>query len=329
MTVLLPADGLHVVIGAGPLGRAVARALAESGCPVRLVTRSGTASDMPGVTPFGADIMMQQEAVAACAGAATIYQCASPAYHRWPQDFPILQANILTAAQAAGAVLVAANNLYDYGVAGSLTEDLPLTAGTRKGAVRAQLSNALLEAYAAGHVRVVIGRASDFLGPEVRNAALGDRLWPALLEGKPVNWFGDPDVAHSVTYVPDYARALIVLGATEVAWGQAWHVPSAPPQTIRALLARAARLAGLPAPRIRKTPAILLRAVGLVVPAAGEVVEMRYSYAAPFVINHGKWDEAFGTEATDLDAALQATIDWWRAESTEPGAKHKSMPAPR
>jgi nucleoside-diphosphate-sugar epimerase len=304
---------LHVVIGAGPLGRAVAEQALQTGVRVRLVTRTGKTS-LPGVDSVAADVMNSDAARAACEGAAVVYQCAAPAYQNWPKEFPTLQENVLQGAARAGAVLVAAENLYGYGIAGNLHEGLPLAATTRKGRTRAALSNRLFEAHARGEVRSVSGRASDFFGPGVRVSAVGERLWPALLRGKAVDWFGDPDVPHSLTYVPDFARALVRLGGEESAWGRAWHVPSPELLTPRQVIERIAALAGLPTPKVRQTPALVLRIVGLFVPAAGEVVEMGYSYSAPFVIEDRAFRDRFGDSATDWDTALAATLAFWRQQ---------------
>lgn len=316
MTPSMISDDLHVVIGAGPLGAAVSAGLAAKGRRVRLVTRSAKPSGA-GIEPLAADMMSEEAAIRACAGAAVVYQCAAPAYHRWVEQFPRLQENALEGAKRAGAVLVAAENLYGYGVAGELHEGLPLSAATRKGAVRARLSERLREAHARGEVRAVAGRAADFVGPGVRQSALGERFWPALLAGRPVDWFGDPDAPHTVTYVPDFARALVRLGSDERAWGRAWHVPSPPTLAPREVVARAAALAGVPVPRVRRTPALVLRGVGLFVPAAGEVVEMGYSYVDPFVMSHRAYDEAFGPDATGWDDVLGATLAWWRREAVK------------
>ena len=43
------ASPVHVVVGAGPVGRALAAQLAAAGHPVRVLTRSGTGPDLPGV----------------------------------------------------------------------------------------------------------------------------------------------------------------------------------------------------------------------------------------------------------------------------------------
>jgi nucleoside-diphosphate-sugar epimerase len=315
----MTAQQTHVVFGAGVLGREVARQLTATGAVVRLVTRSGSAH-LPGLEPRAADLSDPAGAIAAAKGADVLYFCAAPPYQDWSRSFMALQEGAIAAARQTGAVLVAAENLYGYGVAGRLTEDLPLTATTRKGAVRARMSHRLFEAHAGGEIRAVSGRASDFFGPGVRMSAIGDRFWPDLLKGKPVNWFGDPDARHSFTYLPDFARALIALGAAEDAHGRAWHVGSPDVLTPRAVATRAASLAGAPAPKLRRTPKLLLRLVGLAIPAAGEMVEMEYSFASDFVMAHDDWTGRFGQTATPWDKALSATLASWQVRDARPVA---------
>lgn len=307
------AQGLHVIFGAGPLGLAVAEHLVDVGGRVRLVSRSGRTT-MPGTESVAADVMNPDAARVACDGATTVYQCAAPAYQNWPNEFPALQENILQGAARAGAVLVVAENLYGYGVAGVLHEGLPLSATTRKGRTRAALSQRLFDAHATGEVRAVAGRASDFFGPAVRQSALGERFWRVLLKGKSVDWFGNPDALHSFTYVPDFARALIRLGAVEKAWGRAWHVPSPAAQTPRQVIQQIAGLAGIAEPTIRQTPALMLRLVGLIVPAAGEVVEMGYSYGTPLVLDDQAYRDQIGGTSTDWGTALAETLKFWRTQ---------------
>ena len=50
-------------------------------------------------------------------GAAVIYNCVNPPYHRWPADWPPIAASVLGAAERSGAVLVTLSNLYGYGPA--------------------------------------------------------------------------------------------------------------------------------------------------------------------------------------------------------------------
>jgi nucleoside-diphosphate-sugar epimerase len=333
----LPAT--HVVLGAGPVGRSVAAALAARGVTPAVVTRSGTA--VPGASSRTADISDPAQAAAAVAGAQVVFQCTSPAYHQWPAKFPALQASVVDAAAAAGALLVVAENLYGYGPGtGLLTEDRPLTAATRKGAVRARLWQDLAAAHQAGRLRVVAGRASDFYGPGVgRGSVVGDRFFGALLRGKPAEVLGDPDRLHTYTYIADFGEALVALSETESTWGRAWHVPSAPAVTTRSFAAQAADLAGtLPSttgvpstgPRLRRLPAWQLRLVGLAVPAVREMPEMLYQFEQDWVVDYSAYAAAVGGRATPMRTALAATVAA-QAGAAQPAAAPPAaeVPAPQ
>jgi len=307
----------HVVLGAGPVGRSVIAALDARGVTPAVVTRSGTA--VPGAQSRTADISDPAQAAAAVAGAQVVFQCTSPAYHQWPAKFPALQASVVDAAASAGALLVVAENLYGYGPGdGLLTEDRPLTAATRKGAVRARLWQDLSAAHKAGRLRVVAGRASDFYGPGVgAGSVVGDRFFGALVRGKPAEVLGDPDLLHTYTYIGDFGEALVVLSETESTWGRAWHVPSAPAVTTRSFAAQAADLAGtVPAstgvpgtgPRLRRLPAWQLRMVGLAVPAVREMPEMLYQFEQDWVVDYSAYAAAVGGRATPMRTALAATV---------------------
>lgn len=301
-----PLRPTHVVLGAGPVGRAVVAALVARGIEPVVVTRSGAA--VPGAVTLAADVTDPDQASTALAGADVVFQCAQPAYHRWPQEFPALQAGIVDAAAAAGALLVVAENLYGYGPHdGPLTEDLPLAATTRKGRVRAAMWEALDAAHRAGRLRVVAGRASDFFGPGVEGSAVGDRFFGPLVEGKAAEAAGDPDRLHSYTYVPDFGEALVRLSETPAAWGRAWHVPNAPTVTTRALAEQAAALAGAEG-RVRTFTRWQVRLVGLFVPAVREMVEMLYEFEQDFVVDHSAYAALCGDHATPLAESLAATV---------------------
>ena len=296
----------HVVLGAGPVGRAVAAALVARGIEPAVVTRSGAA--VAGATSRVADVTDPSQLAVAIAGAEVVFQCAQPEYHRWPQEFPALQAGIVDAVASAGALLVVAENLYGYGPHnGPLTEDLPLAATTRKGAVRARMWRELEAAHAAGRLRVVAGRASDFFGPGVEGSAVGDRFFGPLARGKAAEVAGDPDRLHTYTYVGDFGEALVRLSETPSTWGRAWHVPSAPTGSTRALAEQAAALAGTTA-RLRTFARWQLRLVGLFVPAVRETVEMLYEFEDDFVVDHSAYVARCGDHATPLAESLAATV---------------------
>lgn len=303
----------HVVIGFGPAGAATARLLAEQGRTVKVVTMSGRSPE-PGIEHVALDAKDSVRLTEAVRGAAAIYGCAAPPYHRWAGEWPALASSLCTAAEETGAVLVMLGNLYGYGpVDGPLTEDLPLAATGTKGRVRAAAWERARDLHQQGRIRAVEVRASDFFGPGVTDGGhLAARVVPALLRGKPVSALGDPDAPHSWTYLPDVARALAQAAGDERAWGRAWHVPTEPALSVREMVGRLAAEAGTGPVAVRGVPPLALALGGLFNPLLRELKEIRYQFDRPFTVDSTAYETAFATRATPLDQQVKATVDWWR-----------------
>jgi nucleoside-diphosphate-sugar epimerase len=304
---------LHVIAGAGPVGRTLARQLTSAGQRVRMVTRSGGGADITGVAAVRADVTDAAAAIAATEGAAVIYGAAQPAYTKWPGQFPPIQHGLLAAAAKHDAVYVAVENTYMYGeVSGPLTEDLPYAATGRKGRVRAAMAQELHDAHRRGDVRTTAGRASDFFGPDVLTSSVGERFFGPLLAGRRVSMAGDVRTPHTYTYVEDFARALITLGGDERAYGRAWHVPSAPTLSTSEFFEIARDVAGTSA-KLGSVPSVVLRGLGLFVPVVREVAEQLYEFEQPHVLDHSAYTSVFGGQPTPHREALERTIAWYRA----------------
>jgi len=306
----------HVIVGSGPVGSATARQLVEAGHRVTVVSRSGSGPAHPAIERVATDASDSAALTRLSAGAHTLYNCANPPYHRWPADWPPLATALLTAAERSGAVLVTMSNLYGYGaVEGPITEDMPLAATGTKGRVRAGMWRDALAAHEAGRIRAVEARASDYYGPEiVTNGHVGGQFMPRLLAGKPARVLqGDPDAPHSWTYLPDAAAALVTLGTDERAWGRAWHVPTAPPLSLREVASHTARIAKVADRGVRVLPRWAIRAGGLAVSLLRELDEVSYQFDRPFVLDSAAFTHTFGMRPTPVDEGLRATVDWWRA----------------
>jgi nucleoside-diphosphate-sugar epimerase len=298
---------LHpVVLGAGPVGRGVTERLVSRGCDPTVLTRRGTA--VTGGASRAVDVTDPDALAAAIAGADVVFQCAQPAYHRWVEEFPLFQRNVVDACERSGAVLVAVENLYGYGLPEApFTEDTPMRPSTRKGVVRAQMWDDLAAAHAAGRVRAAAVRASDFFGPGVLLSSFGERFFGPLVAGKPAGVFGDPDALHSVTFVPDLAEALVRVAEQPAAWGRAWHAPTAPATTQRELVGLAARAASVDA-RMRIVRPWMLRLAGLFDPGAREMIEMLYEYDRDFAVDSSAYERAFGVAPTPLADSVATTV---------------------
>jgi len=300
---------LHVVYGTGPVGMSVMDELVQRGRRVRMVNRSGEASVPDGVEVLGGDATDKAFTREASEGASVVYFALNPPYNKWPELFPRLQAAVLEGAAVAGAKLIAMENLYMYGSTDGrpITEDLPHAPNTRKGRVRAMMSQELMEAHTSGRVRVAIGRASDFFGPRVLASAAGEQVFGRAVEGKSAQIAGDPDQPHTYTYAPDIGKGLVILGEREEALGQAWHLPNPETVTTREFVEMIFEEVGKPA-RIQVAPKILLRAIGLFNPGIRETIEMLYEFEEPFVVDDSRFEREFGEHATPLGEAIQRTV---------------------
>jgi len=308
----------HVILGTGPLGMATMRALLKRRYQVRMVNRSGSANVPQGVEVVAGDVYSVDSVRDLTADAAVVYQCAQPGYTDWVTHFPAMQAAIIEGVAANGSKLILAENLYMYGqVDGPIHEDLPHNAHTRKGRVRAAMAESAMAAHAAGKIRVAAVRGSDFYGPGVEGSMLGDRVWPALLQGKTVQAIGNIDLPHTYTVIDDFGEALAIVGENDNALGQAWHVPNPPTLTTRQIIMLGAEQLSV-TPKINAMGRFMMRMGGLFIPEARETYEMMYEFEQPFVVDHSKFVQAFGNIATPHAEAIAATLDWYRQHLAQP-----------
>ena len=305
---------LHVVVGAGPVGAGTASRLADAGHQVRIVTRHGSGPDHPRIEKTAADAARPGVLADLAAGADAIYNCANPPYHRWDAEWPPLAEAMLDAAERSGAVLVTTSNLYGYGpVDHPMTEQDPLAATFTNGRVRAQMWETAIAAHRAGRVRVTEARASDYFGPGLTDSSQLGRVIPRILAGKSVRVLGNPDLAHSWTYVPDVTRALVTLGSDPRAWGRAWHVPTDAPRTQREMIEAFAEIAGVEPPKVGSLPRVALRAAGLVVPMVRSLQQITYQVERPFIVDSSQFTDTFGIAPTAIRDALYETYTSWTA----------------
>ncbi|KPC59977.1 NAD-dependent epimerase/dehydratase family protein [Streptomyces chattanoogensis] len=304
---------LHVVVGFGPAGAATARLLAGKGHSVRVITTSGRSPE-PGIEHLALDATDSRRLTEAAQGAAAIYSCAAPPYHRWASEWPPLASSVCAAAEATGAVLVMLGNLYGYGpVDGPMTEDLPLAATGPKGRVRAAVWEQAQKLHEQGRIQAVEVRASDFFGPGVTDGGhLAARVMPRLLRGRPVTTLGDPDAPHSWTYLPDVAGALVEVAGEQRAWGRPWHIPTQPALATREMVDRLAAHAETGPVAVRRLSPAVLGLVSLFSPLLRELKEIRYQFDRPFVAGTSAYEAAFALRATPVDEQIKATVSWWR-----------------
>ncbi|MBB5350933.1 nucleoside-diphosphate-sugar epimerase [Haloferula luteola] len=296
---------LHVIVGASSVGVAVAKQLAHRGEEVRLVTRSGKGPEIPQVRRIPADVTDSERLCDISTGATALYNCASPAYDRWPTDWPPLASAFLIAAERTGAVLASYSNVYGYGpVSGLMTEETPLAATHPKLRVRADMWREALERHSSGRLRTVEVRSTDHIQP---NSMFALALCKPLLAGKRAVSPVPLDVPRSWTSVNDAAKLLVAVASKPETWGQAWHTPTQEPMTARELLNQFVNANGLEAPRVTVIPYPVLRTAGIFVPMLRELRSTHYQFDRPFLMDSSKATAAIGMHAEPIVETLRET----------------------
>jgi nucleoside-diphosphate-sugar epimerase len=303
-----------VIVGAGPVGQTTARTLLDQGHAVDLVSRSGRGPDLTALSKHALEATDPIALGRLATGATAIINAANPPYRKWETQWPPLARSMLTAAEQSGAALVTMSNLYGHGPTHQrMDANTPMDSTGKKGRIRAVMWADALAAHHGGKARVAEVRASDFFGPGVRDANLGERVVPRILSGKSVKLLGRTDVAHSFSYMPDVAQTLAHVAAHDETWGRAWVVPSnamTQSEMIRALCSAA----NVPMVKVSAMPAIVMKALALVVPIMRELREIWYQFDAPFVVDAAETTSNLGIAATPVEQASADTIAWWKAQ---------------
>ncbi|WP_299052032.1 NAD-dependent epimerase/dehydratase family protein [uncultured Nocardioides sp.] len=306
----------HVVVGAGPVGRATATHLASLGrTDVVLASRSGSGEELDGVRRVALDAA---DAAALSAlvtrvsggGPAVLHNCVNPpSYDVWSTWWPPVHEALLAAAERTGAVLATASCLYPYGrVTGPMTEGMPDAGTGPKERLRARMWADALQAHREGRIRAVEVRGSDYMGPGVATAHV-PMVARRALTGRAVRVFGRADVPHSFTDVRDMARALVATAEDPAAHGRVWHAPTNPPVTQRQAVADVCRAAGVEPVAVRAWPRALLGLGGVVVPMLRELRETVHQFEAPYVLDSSAITRELGLAPTPWAEVCRATAE--------------------
>ena len=305
-----------VVFGYGAVGRETAALFAERGDDVLVAQRRAPKQLPPRLRFFACDVTNRDEVAAACVDRDIAVCTVGFAYdwRVWEKAWPAAINALLYGCEKASARFVFADNLYLFGPQSApLTDNMPLTDYGHKPRLRAAITRLWQAAHAAGRVRAVAVRASDFYGPDVPNSVLSSLGAARLVERKAALVPFNPDFPHDFTYVPDFARAIVTLSdAPDDAYGQGWNVPNANTRSLRELLTLMAQIAKVPL-RLRVIPGFMLSVMGIFSRDIKELSEMRFQTDRPYRVDSSKYTARFDTQPTSFEAGLAATVEFYRA----------------
>jgi nucleoside-diphosphate-sugar epimerase len=317
----------HLIFGTGPAACWTARALIGQGISVNAINRSGKRPMlMPSaVTILKADVSNAIEVskiVDASKDVSVVYQMLNPAYNQWSDLFPQLQTNTMNVAQQLGANYIALENLYMLDHRMPMTENSVVNPVSLKGRVRQSMHEELMTAYRSGSLKVATLRASDYFGPGVTVSAFGSRFFEPLVAGKSPSVMGSIDQPHSVAYIADVGRAAARLGleTADEFFGRAWLAPHGPALTQGQFISQVnARLTSRSPHALDLSPKVvkpwMLQMAGLFDKDAKALVEMMYQFQKPFVVDSSFSNQKLLLGPTQLDLAIDETLNWYLQSS--------------
>jgi nucleoside-diphosphate-sugar epimerase len=305
---------MQTILGAGgPVGNALARELKSFTQNLRLVSRHPQKVN-PDDELVKADLLNYQEVLNAVENSEIVFLTAGLPYdHKvWEKDWPVIMDNVIKACEKHAAKLVFFDNvyMYDKNDIPHMTEEARIAPPSKKGKIRAEIAAKLMQRVKNGKLEALIARSADFYAAQdLKNSILAETVIKPLHEGKKANWLGKADKCHSFTYVPDAAKATALLGNSEKAYGQIWHLPTAakPPSGKEWVEMIAEQLQVKP--QYREIPKWMVRVMGWFMPVMRETVEMYYQYDRDYIFDSSKFETAFNFKPTPYRQAVTEVVE--------------------
>jgi len=304
---------MQTIIGAGgAIGVELAKALTEYTKDIRLVGRNPKKVNETD-TLFKADVLNAEELDKAIAGSEVVYVTVGFQYKLsvWQKSWPLFMTNLISSCKKHKAKLVFFDNIYMYDAnhLNGMTEETPVNPPSKKGKIRAQIAQMILDEVAAGNLTALIARAADFYGPNIaQNSVLNEVVFKPLSQGKKANWLGGLNFKHSYTFTPDAGKATAILGNTPDAFGQVWHLPTAAnPFTGREWVEAVAKDLKVK-PGIMPANKIMLQLISLFDPIMKEVAEMYYQNDRDYVFDSSKFNTRFNFTPTPYLEGIEQVI---------------------
>lgn len=144
----------------------------------------------------------------------------------WEEQFPLIMQNVIKACKKHGTKLVFFDNTYMYPQNDTLlTEKSAFAPVGRKGEVRKNIADMLLQEMERGEIEAVICRAPEFYGPGKTQSITNTFIFDAIKADKKLKVPLSDHKLRSLIWTPDASRATALIGNTPDAYGQTWHLP--------------------------------------------------------------------------------------------------------
>ena len=305
---------MQTILGSGgAIGVPLARELNKYTQQIRLVSRNPKkVNETDELFPIDVnDLTLIDKAIA---GSEVVYVTIGFEYKLrvWQKIWPPFMLAVIEACKTHHAKLVFFDNVYMYSKSAipHMTEDSPIQPPGKKGEIRKLLHEMIMNEVEKNNLTALIARSADFYGPETKNSMLSLMVAENLMKGKKARAFGDVNKIHTYTYTPDAANATALLGNTNDAYNQVWHILTTKEQiTGRQWIDLIADELKVEA-KIQTIPAWMLHLLGLFIPVMKEYPEMLYQYEQDYIFDSSKFEKRFGIMATSPKEGVKMLVEF-------------------
>jgi nucleoside-diphosphate-sugar epimerase len=306
---------MQTILGSnGTIGTFLAMELSKYTDKIRLVSRNPQKVN-PDDELISLDLLDAEKVSHAVKGSDVVYLTVGIVYKvkEWNRQWEVIMRNVIHACKKHNAKLVFFDNVYPYGkVDGWMTEETPINPCSKKGSIRARLNEMIMYDVERGNLQAIIARAADFYGPNTPLSFVNVMVIENYLKGKKAQWMLDDSKKHSLTYTPDAAKATALLGNTETAYNQLWHLPiDKNALTGREFMELAAKACGVE-PKYTILKKWMIQMAGMFNHNIKETVEMLYQLDSDYLFDSTKFDKAFNFKTTTYKEGIDKTIQSYK-----------------
>jgi nucleoside-diphosphate-sugar epimerase len=303
---------MQTILGAnGTIGSLLAKELIKYTDKIRLVSRNPRKVNETDEL-YPADLSYPAIVDQAVRGSDVVYIVVGFDYNLrvWEEIWPRFIRATIDACIKYKARLVFFDNvyLYDINAITHMTEDSVINPPSKKGAVRKQIAQMIMDEVNAGKLMALIARSADFYGPDNEKSFVTEMVYKNLLKKKAANWFINADRKHSFTFTPDAAKATALLGNTDDAYNAVWHLPTDKNtytgREFVELFAREMKALN----KVMVLPIWLIKILGIFIPIMKEVPEMMYQYEREYFFDSSKFERRFNFSATTYKEGVRLTV---------------------
>ena len=306
---------MQTILGSsGIIGKELSKVLPRYTDKIRLVSRNPKKVNESDEL-FKANLFNADETMIAVEGSEVVYLTVGLQYdiNIWRKEWPPLMKNVIEACKKYNSKLVFFDNVYSYGrVNGWMTEETPAKPDSEKGKVRAELNEMIMKEVKDGNLKALIAKAADFYGPETPLSFVNIMVFDNFKKGKKAQWFIDVNKKHSFTYTPDAGKGTTILGNTDSAYNQVWHLPTNKNVlTGKEFIELAAKAMNVK-PEYMMVKKWMVQMLGLFNKVVKESVEMLYQNDSDYLFDSTKFEKAFNYKPISYEEGIIKTAESMR-----------------